>query len=322
MTSNSDFFDKSKPVLVIGGRGFVGSHIVRALIEAGIRVHVFGLPMEVDLLADLAGRFDETFGSVLDEAAIGKAIDASGSAAIVTNAAFADGKKGMMRSGDGDAKRAMEINVEGFRRTLEAARTRNIKRVIWSDSTVVYGPAALYAKDRVDESDARHPVTIYGLTKVLGEDIAQYYRDRYAMDVVGLRMSLLLGADLWYQGAAHAITQTIASARAGHRHKVSFHNERIDLMHVSDIARATLLALKSDRPLAPCYNVNGFTACLSDIVDTVETAVPGYRVDHDVIESPLIFPLISDAAFRSDTGYVPHYGLADIVREFTQGSQS
>ena len=169
MTSNSDFFDKSKPVLVIGGRGFVGSHIVRALIEAGIRVHVFGLPMEVDLLADLAGRFDETFGSVLDEAAIGKAIDASGAAAIVTNAAFADGKKGMMRSGDGDAKRAMEINVEGFRLTLEAARTRNIKRVIWSDSTVVYGPAALYAKDRVDESDARHPVTTYGLTKVLGE---------------------------------------------------------------------------------------------------------------------------------------------------------
>lgn len=322
MTSNSSRFDKTKPVLVIGGRGFVGSHIVRCLLDAGVKVHVFGPAMDVDLLADLAGRFDETSGSVLDQDALRAAIAGSGAQAVVTNAAYAAGSQGMMRSGDTDAAKAMEINVEGMRLTLEAAHQEGVTRVVWSDSTVVYGPAHLYGGKCVDEGDARHPTTFYGLTKVLGEDIGQYYRDRHGLEVIGLRMALLLGADLWYQGAASAISGVIAAAKPGHTHNVRFHDEHIDLMHVSDIARSTLLALQSEKPLAPCYNINGFTASMSEIIAAAKAAVPGYEVTHDVIESPLVFPLISDAAFRRDTGYAPRYDLDTLVRELTQGAAS
>lgn len=323
MTSNSEAtkaFDRTKPVLVIGGRGFVGSHIVRTLLGAGIKVHIFGPPMNVDLLGDVAGQFGETHGSVLDQEAIDAAIAESGASSIVTNAAFATGAQGMMRSGDADAAKAMEINVEGFRRTLEAAHQAGIHRVVWSDSTVVYGPARLYGSERVTEEDARRPTTFYGLTKVLGEDIARYYRDRHGMNVVGLRMALLLGADLWYQGAASAIARVLSEARTGHTHTVTFHDERIDLMHVTDIARGTLLALESPKPLAPHYNINGFTASMSEIIAAAKAAVPGYEVVHDIVESPLVFPLISDAAFRRDTGYAPQYDLAAIVAELTQNN--
>ncbi|MGU3400766.1 NAD-dependent epimerase/dehydratase family protein [Brucellaceae bacterium D45D] len=322
MTLNCDLFDRNRPVLVIGGRGFVGSHIVRCLLGADLKVHIFGPAMDVDLLGDVVGRFDETRGSVLDQDALRAAISRSGCGAIVTNAAYAAGAQGMMRSGDTDAARAMEVNVEGFRRTLEAARLEGIRRVIWSDSTVVYGPASLYGARRVDESDERRPTTLYGLTKVLGEDLALYYRDRYGMDVTGLRMSLLLGTDLWYQGAASAISGVISAARTQKAHQVIFHDERIDLMHVADIARSTLLALESPRPLAPHYNVNGFTASMSEIIATVEAAVPAYAVTHEIVESPLVFPLVSDAAFRRDTGYAPQYDLAAIVANMTQGARA
>ncbi|MDS1136248.1 NAD-dependent epimerase/dehydratase family protein [Nitratireductor indicus] len=317
MTSSFSQFDRSKPVLVIGGRGFVGSHIVRCLLGAGLKVHVFGPRMDVDLLGDLAGRFDESVGSVLDQDELRAAIAKGGCGAVVTNAAYASGAQGLMRSGDADAARAMEVNVEGFRRTLEAAYLEGVEHVIWSDSTVVYGPAALYGARRVDESDERRPTTFYGLTKVLGEDLAQYYRDRHGMNVVGLRMALLLGGDLWYRGAASAISGVISQARPGHAHSVQFHDERIDLMHVADIARSTLLALESPGPLAAHYNVNGFTASMSEIVAAVKAAVPGYDVVHDIIESPLTFPLISDAAFRRDTGYAPQYDLNAVIRELT-----
>lgn len=314
-TSSSNLFNPAKPVLVIGGRGFVGSHIVRTLLDAGLSVHLFGPRMQDDLLADLAGRFDETDGSVEDRAAIETAIKASGAGAVVTTAAYASGNLGMMRGGDADAEKAMAINVEGMRQTFEAARINEISRVVWADSTVVYGPADSYDKARVDEDDARRPTTFYGLTKVLGEDIAQYYRDRYGMDIVGLRMSLLLGPGLWYQGAASAIAGVMRNAVPQATHAVSFHADRVDLMHVADVAKATLLALRSERGLAAVYNINGFTTSLPDIIASVEACVPGYRVDHQIVPSQLIFPLISDERFRHDVGFRPSFGLDDIVAE-------
>ncbi len=314
-TSSSSLFNPARPVLVIGGRGFVGSHIVRALLDAGLSVHLFGPRMKADLLADLVGRFEETDGSVEDLASIEAAIDASGAGAIVTTAAYASGNLGLMRGGDADAQKAMAINVEGLRLTFEAARVKGIARVVWAGSTVVYGHADGYDKARVDEDDARRPTTFYGLTKVLGEDIAQYYRDRYEMDIVGLRMSLLLGPGLWYQGAASAIAGVVRNAAPTTTHKVSFHAERIDLMHVADVARATLLSLRHPRPLAAVYNINGFTASLPDIIARVEAHVPSYRVDHEIVPSQMIFPLISDERFRQDVGFEPGYGLEEVVAE-------
>lgn len=317
MTSPSELFDPARPVLVIGGRGFVGSHIVRALLAAGLVPHLYGPAMDEDLLADCAGRFGETLRSVEDQDALLAALRATGAGSVVTTAAYAAGKQGMMRSGDSDAAKAMAINVEGFRRTLEAAHQAGIRRVVWADSTVVYGPASLYGTERVDEDDARRPTTFYGVTKVLGEDLAQYYRDRHGMDVVGLRMSLLLGPGLWYQGAASAISGVICNAAPGKAHKVAFHDERMDLMHVSDVARATVLALQSPVPLEAAYNLNGFTASLSDIIRRVEAAVPSYRVKHEVLLSPLTFPLISDARLRRDVGYAPQHDLDDVIAELT-----
>jgi UDP-glucose 4-epimerase len=317
MTSPSELFDPTRPVLVVGGRGFVGSHIVRALLADGLVPHLFGPAMDEDLLADCAGRFSETPGSVEDQDALVRALRVTSAGSIVTTAAYAAGRQGMMRSGDSDAEKVMAINVEGFRRTLEAAHLAGIRRVVWADSTVVYGPASLYGAERVDEDDERRPTTFYGLTKVLGEDLAQYYRDRHGMDVVGLRMSLLLGPGLWYQGAASAISGVIRNAAPGKVHKVAFHDARIDLMHVADVARATVLALRSSAPLDAVYNLNGFTASLSDIIRRVEAAVPSYRVEHEVLPSPLTFPLISDARLRRDVGYAPRHDLDDVIAELT-----
>lgn len=309
--------DPARPVLVVGGRGFVGSHIVRALLDEGIGVHLFGPPMRDDLLSDLAGRFGETEGSVEDEAGLEEAMARSGAGAVVTTAAYASGDQGLMRGGDADAGKAMAINVEGMRKTFEAARRQGIGRVVWADSTTVYGEASLYGKERVDEGDARRPTTFYGLTKVLGEDVAQYYRDRYGMEIVGLRMSLLLGPGLWYQGAASAIAGVMRNAAAGSTHRVSFHSEAIDLMHVRDVAQATLLALRSADAPAAVYNINGFTASLPEIIAAVEAAVPGYRVEHEPVEPVRTFPLVDDRRARIDLGYRPRFGLKDIVAELT-----
>lgn len=315
MISRSEYTNPAETVLVIGGRGFVGSHVVRALLQAGLNSHLFGPAMSDDLLSDVAGRFGETNGSVEDLSSIRDAIRKSGARSIVTTAAHSVGRQGLMRSGDAEADRALAINVLGFRNVLEAAREENARRVVWTGSTVVYGPADRYGAARVTEDAPTGPITFYGLTKLMSEDMAHYYRDRYGCDVVGLRLPLVLGRGLWYQGAASAIAGIAAEAVPGKTHAVSFHNDQLDLMHVGDATRAIVAALLARSKPAATYNINGFTARLSDFIEATEKAVPGYTVEHAIIPSPLRFPLIDDARFRAELGFTPAFDITDVVAD-------
>ncbi len=323
MTSNSDRREDRSPVLVVGGRGFVGSHVVRRLIAQGRPVHLFGPPVADDLLADLAGRFAETSGSVEDRSGLRAVLAESGAKAIVTTAAHGSGRQGLMRSGEAEGDRAMAVNVLGLRNLLEAAIEAGAKRVVWTSSTVVYGPPEFYPPRRVNEDAACDPRTFYGLTKRLGEDLARYYMARHGLSVAALRLPLVLGPGLWYQGAAAAIADVIRSAAPGARRKLAFHDEPIDFMDVRDVAEAVVHALDPARPPSGIYNINGLTARLTEIVAALEASVPGYRVDFERRAPELLFPLIDDSRFRREAEFTPARGLSQMIagmREQGEGS--
>ncbi|MDN2567181.1 NAD(P)-dependent oxidoreductase [Aquibium sp. A9E412] len=314
MTSRSDAPTRGEAVLVLGGRGFVGSHVTRRLVAAGYRPHLFGPPMADDLLADLAGRFDESHGSVEDRAAVAEALARSGARRLVTTVAHSVGRSGLMRSGDAESDRALAINVLGFRNVLEAALEAGVKRVVWTSSTVVYGSAWDYPGEPVDEAAPCRPLTFYGLTKQLSEDLAGYYRNRFGLDVVGLRLPLVLGPGLWYQGAAAAITGAVAAAAAGRAHAFAFHDDPIDLMHVGDVAAAVLAALERGGQAEAVYNINGFTARMSDILEALARRFGALHVTWRSEEAALRFPLIDDRRFRRDFAFAPAFDLDGVIQ--------
>ncbi|QCK87436.1 NAD(P)-dependent oxidoreductase [Phreatobacter aquaticus] len=300
-------------VLVAGGRGFVGSHVVRALVSAGARPVVFGPPMADDLLADITGHFDDITGSVEDDDALDQVFATTRPPLVISCIAHGAGKLGLMRTGEADLQASLAVNVAGFAKLLDAARRAHVRRVVWTSSTVVYGPASAYGGRTVNEADATGPVTNYGLTKELAETVAAYHHRRHGLHVVGLRLPLVLGPGLWYQGVASTIAGLFATIREGRAAHIAFHDDAMDLMEVGDVARALLIAAQHPRKLDPIYNLAGFTAAMSDIVAAVSRLRPDARITRDLVPAAQTFPPIDGRRFSQATGFTATHDLDSLV---------
>lgn len=303
---------RGQKILVAGGRGFVGSHVVHALVGAGYRPVLFGPTMAEDRLASIADRYDEIHGSVEDRAALAQAFAAAKPAAVISCVAHAAGRLGLMRSGEAEADAAMAVNVAGHGKLLDAAREAGVPKIVWTSSTVVYGPAFLYGPAPVDEDARCAPVTFYGLTKTLAETLSVYYAQRHGLDIVGLRLPLILGPGLWYQGVASAIIDMFAAVRNGAVAQIDFHDAPLDFMHVADVARALLTALRHPG-LSPVYNLEGFRASIPDLITEIKRIKPGSQIAFQKTEPALLFPLIDGGRFRRATGFTPDHDCAALV---------
>ncbi len=311
----------AEPVLVVGARGFVGSHVVRKLLMAGRPVHIFGPPMADDLLADLAGRFIETHGSVEDPATLDGVLARSGARSILSLAAYGEGRKGLAASGEASAERAIAVNVLGFRHLLEASRRASVRRVVWASSTVVYGPAELYGDTRVDEEAPRRPRTVYGLTKTQAEQLGTFYRDRHGMEVCGVRLPLIFGPGRWYVGAADALMRLFEEAAPDAAPEIEFPAGRFDLMYANDAAEIFVVLEAAIDPLNDRYNVNGFTTSYAEIAEVLRRHVSGYTPRLIERPAPMAYPLISTARLERDVGWRPAFDLERAAEDYLRALQ-
>ncbi|BBK32420.1 UDP-glucose 4-epimerase [Stella humosa] len=311
MTSPSD-----APVLIVGGRGFVGSAAVRGLLAEGRPVAVFG-PASPVPLPDGAR---EIVGSIERPDEIAAALAATGARQVVSFAAFSAGAVGLARSGDGDPEGAFAVNVLGFRRLLEACAEAGVRRVVWTSSTVVFG-AAEDPESRVAEDAPRRPVQVYGLTKVLAEDVARWFGRVRGLETVALRIPLMIGPGLWYDGAAAVLKRMIAAAARGEDFAAEVPAGRFDAMHVDDLARLIGRTLDAPKGLADTYNLAGYTTSYGEIAATLAAIVPGWQAPLTEVPPAVFYPLQDQRRIEADIGLDLAHDLrstlADMLNERT-----
>lgn len=251
-------------VLVTGGSGFIGSHVVDKLIGKGIQVRVYDGIMPV-----YQKNIEFYQGSILDMAALGFAMN--GVEAIFHLAAIADVKDVYE-----DPYYAETINVRGTINVLESARRAGVKRVIYGSTTWVYSEAEA---DTVDESTPLHaPTHLYTATKLTGEYYCQSYSKLYGIDATILRYGIPYGPrardgaviPIFVRKALNGEPLTIAGDGKQYR----------KFVYVEDLAEGNALALKNTAR-NKIYNLDGTEKItIKQIAQTVKKILGDVKIEY------------------------------------------
>ena len=306
-------------VLVTGGEGFVGVHVVRGLAAAGERVVSLGVGGGLDadgqaLLGDLGHRVAFLEGDVRDLSALRRVIKAHEVERIVHGAAV---------TAIGDMEReaahvAVMVNVGGTTSTLEAARLASVRRFVYVSSAMVYGAGDQAVS--IGEDRETRPTGIYAITKRAAEALVLRYMDLFGLDAVILRLSAPYGP-LEHPTESRRLMSPIftwcRAARAGMPVCLAADLER-DFTFVGDTADAIVRAVRADGLPERIYNVAaGRNVRFSEVLATHGRLWPGLdfthvgqrEVDSFFLES-LRGPLEVVRAQR-DLGWSPRTNLAE-----------
>jgi UDP-glucose 4-epimerase len=237
-------------VLVTGGAGFIGSHLVDNLLAAGETVTVLDdfSTGSSDNLKDAAatGRLRVVTGSILDHASVASAMEGCDR---VFHLAVQCVRRSLGAPLDNHS-----INATGTLCLLEVARTRRIKRFVYCSSSEVYGSVS---EGLLNEDTLCRPVTVYGAAKLAGELYTDAYYQTYGLPTVTVRPFNAYGPRAHEQGdLAEVIPRFIIRCLNG-QPPVIFgdgHNGR-DFTYVTEVARGLALAGQSGRLVGSRVNI-------------------------------------------------------------------
>ena len=233
---------KDSRILVIGGAGFVGSHLVDQLTREPVREIVvldnFVRGTRANLReAERDPRVRVVEGSITDVGLLRELMQ--GTDYVFHLAAL------WLFECVHQPRSALEVNVVGTFNVMEAAQQAGVKKVVYSSSASVYGDALFTP---MSEDHAFNNRTMYGATKIAGEQFFRAFYEQHKLDYVGLRYMNIYGPRMDYKGTYVSVIMKVLDRIDEGRPPVIFgdRTQSYDFVHVGDVARANILALKSD----------------------------------------------------------------------------
>lgn len=313
----------ARSILVTGGAGYIGSHTVRALREAGRDVVV------IDTLelgrAEAVGDAELVVGDIADESLVTSVCRDHDVEAIVHFAAYKNVGESMI-----DPGKYFGNNVAGTMHLLEAARRSGVDRFVFSSSCSVYGTPTVVP---VDESQPIAPESAYAETKAMVERMLHWYDQVYRLRSVSLRYfnaagashDASIGEDWTY--ALNLIPVAIRALLTGDQELQVFGDDYPtpdgtcirDYIHVVDLAEAHVAALDLLARGGATTAVNVGTGRGSSVTEVLRgiARVAGRPVPHRVVARRVGDPVstFSDTTRSSKLlGWTARHDLDDILR--------
>lgn len=305
-------------VLVTGGAGYIGAHVAAELLKSGYGIRIYddfsnGLHRRVD------GKFREIVdGDMLDRAKLLAALD--GIDAVIHLAA----KKAVEESVK-DPLKYYENNVGGTLNLLGAMAAKGVKQLVYSSSAAVYSPND---KEAVVEDDPTSPLSPYGASKLLSEQLISSVGSAEQISNISLRYFNVVGANIAEFGdnsKDNLVPKVFLALKNGKRPQIYGSDYPTpdgtcirDYIHVQDLALAHLAALKRVESgyISQVYNVgSGKGYSVKEMMDQIEKSL-GRDINPEVSQaragdSPKLIASIDK--IKEQLGWSPKASLEEMI---------
>jgi UDP-glucose 4-epimerase len=256
---------RGRRVLVIGGAGFIGSHVVEQLVQQDVGEIIIyddftrGTVKNLEAaLRDPRVKIFELGGNILHTDLLDTAMKG-------VDCVFHLAALWLLHCHD-FPRSAFEVNIRGTFNVLEACVANQVGRLIYSSSASVYGDAV---EIPMTEEHPFNNRTFYGATKVAGEQMCRAFHQRYGLDYVGLRYMNVYGPRQDMKSVYTTVIMKVLD-RVGQGLRPIVYgdgSQTYDFVYVEDIARANVLAARSDVS-DRCYNVGrGIGTTVRELVE-------------------------------------------------------
>ncbi len=306
-----------KKILVTGAFGLVGSDLVPALQKKYGKRNVFALGNKT-IPKDFHGQLVK--GSVVDKVSLEKIVKTHNITEVYHLAGL------LSVGGEKNPDLAWDVNVQGLRTVLELARDFKL-RVFWPSSIAAFGPTT--PKIKTPQYTVLEPTTIYGVTKVTGELLCQYYFLRWGVDVRSLRYPGLIG----YQappgdGTTEYSVHIFYGLLKENKYSCFLKDDaRLPMMYIDDAIRGTIALMgvpSKDISIRTSYNFAAinFTPkeLVAEIIKLHPTFVCAYKPDPIKQRIAESWPQsIDDAVAKKDWGWKPEYDLKKLTHVMIEG---
>ena len=219
-----------------------------------------------------------------------------------------------------------DINMNGLFNVLEVARERNIQ-VITPSSIAAFGPST--PQDNTPQDTIQRPNTMYGVTKVAGELLCDYYHTRFGVDTRGMRLPGLISHKALPGGGTtdYAVHIYYDALRKGAYESYIGEGTRMDMMYMPDCLTAFTQLMEADPAKLihrNAFNITAMSIAPEDIAASIKKHIPDFTLTYDV--DPIRQAIadswpnsMDDSCAREEWNWSPEYDLdamtADMLKE-------
>ena len=301
-----------KKVLVTGAFGQIGSDLVPALQKKYgkgdvVAVGHKNIPKDFEGLLEIAETRDrKKIESLIKKYNIGEVYHLVGLLSAV---------------GENDPDLTWEVNMYGLKHILDLSRVYKYK-IFWPSSIAAFGYTT--PKEDTPQHTILEPTTMYGVNKVAGELLCQYYFLKYGVDVRSVRYP---GVISW-KTAPTAGTSDYATAvfynglRKGSYESYVEGRTMIPMMYMDDVIKATLMIMEapaSKIKVRTSYNIAALSFTAEDLYKEVRKHIPNlkisYKIDHRQKIADSWPSSLDDSEARKDWGWKPDVNLKNLVED-------
>ncbi len=283
-------------ILVPGGSGFIGRHVVAALLDAGAYVRVVDLQPHPDPEVEIV-RGDITDQDVLD-AALEGGFDGIVHLAAVTS---------VLRSVE-HPELTFRTNVAATSALLESGRAAGATALVFASTNAVIGPMEAPA---ITEAAALRPLTPYGATKAAGEMLMSAYTASYGLRCAVMRLTNVYGPGM--QAKDSIIARLMRAIRLGQPFEIYGDGRQVrDYVHAADVTAAVRLGLMSEGWGGPMVIGSGRSLSVLDVVEAVRSVTGAQlEVRHGPARAGEMPAVIVDPSRARAAGWSPQYTLEE-----------